>query len=160
MLVILFGPIGIIRPIFLWQQLSKFQNRLELAFVKSFNVTTGSQEQFHRRPILARTASKNPCRIEINEIKRQPHYDHVGKERCEFKLPELTGITIIAIPLRGLTFSKLNPNSQLSLEDRVTLRGKELQINDARAGLLKESEDKKAKTYRYSVRHLEFLDRE
>ncbi|MDR1890641.1 MAG: cation:proton antiporter [Puniceicoccales bacterium] len=141
--VILFGTIAIILAVFLWQQLSKLNNRLELAFIKSFNDRIESQEQLHRRSILARAASNNPWPIEIHEITLQPHHDSVGKELCELKLRELTGSSIIAIARGGLTSYKLNPNSQLFPGDRLILIGTELQVNDARAILLRESEDKK-----------------
>ncbi|MDR0742173.1 MAG: cation:proton antiporter [Puniceicoccales bacterium] len=143
--VILFGSIAVVLAIFLWQQLSKLNNKLELAFIKNFNDRIESQEQLHRKSILAKAAANNPWPIEIHEILLQSNYDSVGKELSELKLRELTGVTIIAIARGGLTSYKLSPNSQLFPGDHIILIGTEFQINDAKTILLKESEEKKPK---------------
>ncbi|MDR2778772.1 MAG: cation:proton antiporter [Puniceicoccales bacterium] len=143
--VILFGTIAIVLAICLWQQLSKLNNRLELAFIKSFNDRIESQEQLHRKSVLAKAATANPWPIEIHEITLQANHESVGKELSELRLRELTGTTVIAISRGGLTSYKLHPNTQLFPGDRIILLGTELQVNDAKLMLFKESGDKKTK---------------
>jgi hypothetical protein len=73
--VVLFGTITIILAISLWKQLCKLSNRLELAFIKSFNDKIESQEQINRKTILARAVTNNPWPREIHQITQISHND-------------------------------------------------------------------------------------
>jgi CPA2 family monovalent cation:H+ antiporter-2 len=116
-------------------------NRLELAFIESFNDKIESQEQINRRTILAKAVGENSWPIEIQEVVIKPIHEVVGKQLSELQLRELTGTTIIAITRAGISTYKLSPDSQLFPGDRLILMGTGEQISKAREFLLKEAAD-------------------
>jgi K+/H+ antiporter YhaU regulatory subunit KhtT len=136
--VILFGTTAIILAISLWRQLSSLNNRLELAFIESFNDKIESQEQIHRKSILAKAAEKDPWPIGIHEVVIKSNHEIVGKQLSEVKLRELTGTTIIAITRGGVSTYKLGPESQFFPRDHLILMGTQQQVAEAKTVLLKE----------------------
>jgi CPA2 family monovalent cation:H+ antiporter-2 len=149
--IILFGAIAIILAALLWRQLAKLNNRLELAFIESFNDKIESQEQINRKAILAKAAEKNPWPIEIQEIAIKSVHDVVGKQLSEIRLRELTGTTIIAISRGGISTYKLVPDSQLFPGDHAILMGTAEQIRNAKEILLKEAGPAKRDNSQFDV---------
>jgi CPA2 family monovalent cation:H+ antiporter-2 len=138
--VILFGTIALILGISLWRQLSKLNNRLELAFIESFNDKIETQEQINRKSILARAAEKNPWPVEIHEISIKGNHEIVGKKLSDVRLRELTGTTMLAVTRGGLSTYSLGPDMQFFPGDHLILIGTQSQIAAAKAILLKEIE--------------------
>jgi K+/H+ antiporter YhaU regulatory subunit KhtT len=138
--IILFGGISIILATCLWKQLSKLNNRIELAFIESFNDKIESQEQLDRKSILAKVVEKNPWPIGIHEVTIKANHEIVGKQLSDVKLRELTGVTVIAMTRGGLSTYKLSPDMQFFPGDHVIIIGTQAQISAARAILLKETE--------------------
>jgi K+/H+ antiporter YhaU regulatory subunit KhtT len=139
--VILFGAIAVILAISLWKQLSKLNNRLEIAFIESFNDKIETQEQINRKSILARIAAEDPWPIGIHEVILRPNYDVVGKKLSELKLRELTGSTVIAVTRGGLSTYNLSPDLQFFPGDHIILIGTHSQVTSAMGILQKESEE-------------------
>ncbi|MDR1413333.1 MAG: cation:proton antiporter [Puniceicoccales bacterium] len=134
--IILFGTMAVIVTISLWKQLLKLNNKLELAFIESFNNKIETQEQINRKSILAKAAEKNPWPIEIHEIPVKPNLKIVGMQLSELRLRELTGTTIVAITRGGLSTYRLGPDTQFFPGDRIILMGTKSQIEKAKTILL------------------------
>jgi CPA2 family monovalent cation:H+ antiporter-2 len=139
--IILFGVITILLAIFMWRQLAKLNNRLELAFIESFNSKIESQEQINRKELLAKAAKENPWPVETCEIVIKANYDAAGRCIADLKLRESTGTTIIAIGRGGMSTHDLRPDMQFFPGDHVIIIGTPSQIADAKAILLKEADD-------------------
>jgi K+/H+ antiporter YhaU regulatory subunit KhtT len=139
--VILFGAIAFILATFLWKQLSRLNNRLEIAFIESFNDRIETQEQISSKSVLARVAAKNPWPIGIHELFLRANHEVVGKKLSELKLRESTGATVIAVTRGGLSTYNLSPDLQFFPGDHIILIGTQTQIVMAKAILLKETED-------------------
>ncbi|MDR1401902.1 MAG: cation:proton antiporter [Puniceicoccales bacterium] len=138
--IILFGTMAVIVAISQWKQLLKLNNKLELAFIESFNNKIETQEQIHRKSVLAKAAEKNPWPMEIHEISVKPNHKIAGMQLSELHLRELTGTTIIAISRGGLSTYRLGPDTQFFPGDRIILIGTKSQIESAKVILLAESD--------------------
>ncbi|MDR3144409.1 MAG: cation:proton antiporter [Puniceicoccales bacterium] len=138
--VALFVIVVIFSTILLWKQLSKINNRMELAFIESFNSKIESQEQINRKAVLAKAADSDPWPIAIHEIAIRANHDVVGKRIADLQLRKLTGTTVIAIARGGVSTYALSPESQIFPGDHVIVMGMPSQIENAKAILLKDAE--------------------
>lgn len=137
--IALFGTIAIILGVMSWKNLSLLNNRIELAFIKSFNDKIETSDQINRRSILARAAKDTPWSIILHEVVLKPNHDIIGKQLSDIQLRERTGTNIIAITRGGVSTYRITPDTQFFPNDSIILLGTQQQINNAKQILLAEN---------------------
>ena len=139
--LMIFGIAAAVLALISWKKISNINDKIEMAFIESFNDKIETQEQINRRSLLKKASKDSEWLVDVQEIIAKPNYEIIGKQISEIKLRETTGATLVALNRSGMTTYRLSSNTQIFPNDHMIVVGTKEQLEKASSFLKVESSD-------------------